>query len=87
MEGPAIRYIAGMPLNELHAYEVLTERVGWDDETARALLAALRKDPPDTLELRDVLVLRGGLPEDVARAIIYGTIGRERAGAVEASSA
>lgn len=75
-----------MPLNELHAYEVLTERVGWDDETARALLAALREDPPDTLTLRDVLVLRGGLPEDVARAIIYGTIGRERAGTAETST-
>lgn len=63
-----------MPLNELHAYEVLTERVGWDGETAREFLGAIRKEPPDTLAPRDVLVLRGGLSEESARAIIYGMI-------------
>ena len=76
-----------MPLNELHAYEVLTDEVGWDDETARALLEALRKDPPDTLALRDVLVLRGGLSEELARSIIYGTLGAEAAGAMETTTA
>ena len=76
-----------MPLNELHAYEVLTDEVGWDDETARALLEALRKDPPDTLALRDVLVLRGGLSEELARNIIYGTLGREPAKSAETATA
>lgn len=76
-----------MPLNELWAYEVLTDEVGWDDETARALLAALRKDPPDTLALRDVLVLRGGLPEELARSIIYGTLGRDAAKAMDTTAA
>lgn len=56
--------------DELRLFHVLKDDVGWDGATAYALTKALAQQPPDTLAIRDILVLHGGFSERAAQAFI-----------------